>query len=69
MAAKPLLCAPRSREFQAHPGHGGDPVDVASAKTMLPDTMMLEGFEHGGNIVGLVTCMGFSIAFILSSAG
>ncbi len=36
---------------------------------MLPDTMMLEGFEHGGNIVGLVTCMGFSIAFILSSAG
>jgi ZIP family zinc transporter len=36
--------------------------------TMLADTMMPEGFEHGGNSVGLVTCAGFIMAFLVSHA-
>ena len=35
--------------------------------TMLADTMMPESFEHGGNIVGLVTLLGFALAFLLST--
>jgi ZIP family zinc transporter len=35
--------------------------------TMLADTMMPEAFEHGGNVVGLVTLLGFSLAFVLST--
>jgi ZIP family zinc transporter len=34
--------------------------------TMLSDTMMPEAFEHGGSVVGLVTVLGFSSAFLLS---
>jgi ZIP family zinc transporter len=34
--------------------------------TMLADTMMPEAFEHGGDVVGLVTVLGFSAAFLLS---
>lgn len=34
---------------------------------MLADTMMPEGFEHGGKAVGLVTVLGFTLAFILST--
>jgi ZIP family zinc transporter len=33
---------------------------------MLADTMMPEAFEHGGDVVGLVTVLGFSAAFLLS---
>ena len=36
--------------------------------TMLADTMMPEGYEHGGSFVGLVTCAGFIAAFLLSQA-
>jgi ZIP family zinc transporter len=36
--------------------------------TMLADTMMPESFQHGGNIVGLVTLLGFALAFLLSTA-
>jgi zinc transporter, ZIP family len=36
--------------------------------TMLADTMMPESFEHGGNVVGLVTLLGFALAFLLSTA-
>lgn len=36
---------------------------------MLADTMMPEGFEHGGKAVGLVTALGFALAFLLSTAG
>jgi zinc transporter, ZIP family len=36
--------------------------------TMLADTMMPESFEHGGSIVGLVTLLGFALAFLLSTA-
>jgi ZIP family zinc transporter len=35
--------------------------------TMLADTMMPEAFENGGSLVGLVTALGFSLAFILST--
>ncbi len=34
---------------------------------MLADTMMPEAFEHGGSVVGLVTVLGFSVAFLLST--
>ena len=33
--------------------------------TMLADTMMPEAFEHGGRVVGLVTTVGFGVAFFL----
>jgi ZIP family zinc transporter len=35
--------------------------------TMLADTMMPEAFEHGGNAVGLLTVLGFALAFALST--
>jgi ZIP family zinc transporter len=35
--------------------------------TMLADTMMPEGFEHGGSSVGLLTVLGFALAFLLST--
>lgn len=35
--------------------------------TMLADTMMPEAFEHGGATVGLVTVLGFALAFFLST--
>jgi ZIP family zinc transporter len=31
--------------------------------TMLADTMMPESCEHGGNLVGVVTTLGFAVAF------
>jgi ZIP family zinc transporter len=34
--------------------------------TMLADTMMPEAFEHGGKAVGLITVLGFAVAFTLS---
>jgi ZIP family zinc transporter len=36
--------------------------------TMLADTMMPEAFENGGNQVGIVTTVGFVLAFLLSQA-
>jgi ZIP family zinc transporter len=33
---------------------------------MLADTMMPEAFQHGGNVAGLVTVLGFALAFFLS---
>jgi ZIP family zinc transporter len=36
--------------------------------TMLADTMMPEAFEEGGDLVGLVTVLGFALAFVLSTA-
>lgn len=35
--------------------------------TMLADTMMPEAFEHGGPAAGLVTVLGFTLAFWLST--
>lgn len=34
--------------------------------TMLADTMMPEAFEQSGSFVGLVTVLGFALAFVLS---
>jgi ZIP family zinc transporter len=33
--------------------------------TMLADTMMPEAYEHGGRLVGVVTTLGFAIAFLI----
>ena len=35
--------------------------------TMLADTMMPEAFEHGGKLVGIVTTLGFGLAFAISA--
>jgi ZIP family zinc transporter len=36
--------------------------------TMLADTMLPEATENGGSAVGLVTVLGFTLAFLLSQA-
>jgi len=33
--------------------------------TMLSDTMMPEAYEHGGKLVGVVTTLGFAVAFMI----
>ena len=33
--------------------------------TMLSQTMMPEAFEHGGKLVGVVTTLGFAVAFTI----
>jgi len=33
--------------------------------TMLADTMMPEAFENGGNVVGVLTTLGFAVAFAI----
>ncbi|HWH96983.1 MAG TPA: ZIP family zinc transporter, partial [Pseudolysinimonas sp.] len=33
--------------------------------TMLANTMMPEAFEHGGKLVGVVTTLGFAVAFTI----
>jgi ZIP family zinc transporter len=35
--------------------------------TMLADTMIPEAYEHGGSFVGVVTTVGFGVAFALSA--
>jgi ZIP family zinc transporter len=35
--------------------------------TMLADTMFPEAYEHGGKLVGVVTTIGFGVAFALSA--
>jgi zinc transporter, ZIP family len=35
--------------------------------TMLADTMMPEAFVHGGKLAGVVTSIGFAIAFVIST--
>jgi ZIP family zinc transporter len=32
---------------------------------MLSDTMMPEAYEHGGKLVGVVTTLGFAVAFLI----
>jgi ZIP family zinc transporter len=36
--------------------------------TMLSDTMVPEAVKHAGSLVGLVTVLGFVLAFLLSNA-
>jgi hypothetical protein len=33
--------------------------------TMLADTMMPEAYEHGGKLVGVLTTLGFAVAFTI----
>ena len=33
--------------------------------TMLADTMMPEAYEHGGKLVGVITTLGFAVAFAI----
>jgi ZIP family zinc transporter len=33
--------------------------------TMLADTMMPEAYEHGGKLVGVVTTLGFAVAYTI----
>jgi ZIP family zinc transporter len=33
--------------------------------TMLADGMMPEAYEHGGKLVGVVTTLGFALAFLI----
>jgi ZIP family zinc transporter len=33
--------------------------------TMLADTMMPEAYEHGRNLVGVLTTLGFAVAFAI----
>lgn len=37
--------------------------------TMLADTMMPQAFQHGGRVVGLLTVLGFAVAYLLSTMG
>ena len=37
--------------------------------TMLADTMMPEAYEHGGKLVGVVTTLGFTLAFLIDQLG
>jgi ZIP family zinc transporter len=37
--------------------------------TMLANTMMPEAFEHGGKLVGVVTTLGFAVAYAIHSLG
>ena len=37
--------------------------------TMLADTMMPEAFEHGGKLVGVVTTLGFAVAYAIHTLG
>ena len=37
--------------------------------TMLANTMMPEAFEHGGKLVGVVTTLGFAVAYAIHSVG
>jgi ZIP family zinc transporter len=49
-------------------GAGIDGFAAGAMLTMLADTMMPEAFENGGNVVGLVTVLGFAVATALAFA-
>ena len=37
--------------------------------TMLADTMMPDAFQHGGKLVGIVTTLGFAVAYAIHTLG
>jgi zinc transporter, ZIP family len=37
--------------------------------TMLANTMMPEAYEHGGKLVGVVTTLGFAVAYTIHALG
>jgi ZIP family zinc transporter len=36
---------------------------------MLANTMMPEAFEHGGKLTGVVTALGFAVAYAIHTLG
>jgi hypothetical protein len=44
---------------------GRRPVPPRAVLTMLADTMMPEAFEHGGKLTGVITTLGFAVAFTI----
>ena len=56
--------------FDSFPGLEGGIIEAFAAGallTMLADTMMPEAYEFSGKAVGLVTTLGFCVAFFISS--
>ena len=41
------------------------PFAAGAILTMLADTMMPEAFQHGGKLVGVLTTLGFAVAFTI----
>lgn len=69
LAASALAAALGYALVQLDVGISGAGVEAFAAGamlTMLADTMMPEAFEHGGNVVGLVTVLGFAAATALA---
>jgi ZIP family zinc transporter len=55
--------------FATRIGTGGELVQAFAAGaliTMIADTMIPEAFEHGGNVTGLATVLGFGLAALIS---
>ena len=55
--------------FASDIGTAGELVQAFAAGaliTMIADTMIPEAFEHGGNVTGLATVLGFGLAALLS---
>lgn len=55
--------------FAARIGTGAELVQAFAAGaliTMIADTMIPEAYEHGGNVTGLATVLGFSLAALIS---
>ena len=43
----------------------GSSLVIGAILAMLATTMMPEAFEHGGKLVGVVTTLGFAVAFTI----
>ena len=46
---------------------GIQPFAAGAILAMLSITMLPEAFEEGGSVVGVVTALGFAVAFLLST--
>jgi len=75
-AAVVLLCAASSAlGYGLLDGASGNAVGLIQAfaagavLTMLVDTMIPEALKHGGKAAGLVTVLGFALAYLLSTVG
>ena len=83
MANKIRIGRPRCRiELQPHaagyaPFQDSSPLTVAfvlafaadAILTVPANTMMPEAFEHGGKMVGVVTTLGFAVAYTIHTLG
>ena len=69
-----LICAVASAlGYALLDGASGDAIGLlqsfaaGAVLTMLADTMFPEAFEHGGRAAGLLTTLGFAVAYLLST--